>query len=90
MLMSQQRKISPRWTANNPANAEEFHKMLRTNDPVLQRLKQIMENERNALISVKPLEDYDNPSWSHKQADRQGQLRVYQNILTLLEFVDND
>lgn len=34
------------------------------------------------------LEEYDNPSWSHKQADRNGARRAYRKIKALFKFME--
>ena len=80
-----------RWIAGlKEEQATEFKKALRSGDPVLIRLKQIILKEKANVESPKTLTEYDSPSWSHKQADRLGQIRAYENLLTLLEFVDNE
>ena len=84
-------KPNSRWFAGQDAHRSvELQKSLRPSDPVLIRLKQIVTKEKASVESPKTMEEYDSPSWSHKQADRLGQIRAYENLLTLLEFVDNE
>lgn len=49
----------------------------------------VLEQLTNILESLKPKEavdvDYDSPSWSHKQAHRNGYARALTDVLELLK-----
>ena len=62
---------------------ESIEKLVNGNRLLLDRLTEILEAEISSLLATSFEEDYKNASWSHKQADRLGQLRAYKKILLL-------
>lgn len=52
---------------------------------ILNILDQLDAEEARAETS---LDEYDNPSWSHKQADRNGARRAYRKIRALFKFME--
>lgn len=76
--------MQTRWYSSLPkAEQEEFKKLLFGSKKVLDKLKEICYNTiHDGVMPGKA--DYDNPSWSHKQADRNGYLRAHQELLDLL------
>lgn len=56
-----------------------------TSDPILMRLKYILTKKLEGIERYS--ETYENPSWPHKQADMNGQVRVLKIILQLLDHV---
>lgn len=84
--------LNARWYPSSLAKDPEAKKKLETsvlNSRVaLERLREIITEEIKAGEAL-PKTDYDSPSWAYKQADRNGALRAYQNVLKLLEFLDD-
>lgn len=66
---------------------EELEYVLRNNQRLisafLNLLDQMEQEETRADVN---LSEYDSPSWSHKQADRNGARRAYKKIRTLFTF----
>ena len=81
--------IPMQWFSNLPkAEQEEFKKSLVSSKKVLDRLIQMCYTSIKDGESTK-LTDYDSPSWSHRQADQNGYVRAYQEIIQLLSLPDN-
>lgn len=78
------------WTAHLKSQEQkaEFEKLLLSSSTTLSRLKEILkQNERDLQASEYKADDFNDPSWSHKQAFRNGQKSVYNELLKLLSFV---
>ncbi len=43
----------------------------------------------NMETTVSPKADYDSPSWAFKQADRNGEQRMLQTVLKLIDIKDD-
>lgn len=72
-----------RWYSNLPkVEQEEFKKLVLGSRKVLDRVKEICYNTIQSGV-LPNADDYDNPSWAYKQADRNGYLRAYKEILQL-------
>lgn len=72
-----------RWYSNLPkAEQEEFKKLVLGNRKVLDRVKEICYNTIQSGV-LPSAEEYDSPSWAYKQADRNGYLRAYKEIMNL-------
>lgn len=73
------------WFSHLPQDKrEEFKQLVLNSSTVLDRLKDIVYNmSKNGEESK--TEDYDSPSWAYRQADKNGQLRAYRDILKLLD-----
>jgi SET domain-containing protein len=71
------------WTAHlsDKKDKEEFEAYVRNSRGVFDRALDLIDNH---MINeeVKP-EDYDNPSWSHKQADKNGWNRALKKVRQL-------
>lgn len=75
--------MDSRWFSNLPKpEQEEFKKLVLGSRKVLDRVKEICYNTIQSGV-LPSAEDYDNPSWAYKQADRNGYLRAYREILQL-------
>jgi hypothetical protein len=73
------------WYNNLPKDEQEsFKKIVGQSEKTLDRLREICYNivKNGERISVS---DYDNPSWAYKQADRNGYLRAYEELIRLLD-----
>ena len=73
-----------RWFSHLPSSEqEEFKKLVLGSQKVLDKLKQLCYNTiQNGVLPSS--QDYDNPSWAYKQADRNGYLRAHQELYDLL------
>ena len=67
----------------DPKEKEEFLRLLQ-NSALIRRIEEVLDEWIRAESSV-PKDDYDSPSWSHKQADRNGSLRAYNKVKQLLD-----
>lgn len=89
MTSKQVRNLPIVWTSHLASgDKSKFEESVRNilNTPVLNRLTQIIEqNLKNLENSESSLADYDNPSWSHKQAHRNGVRQGYLDVLKLLK-----
>jgi hypothetical protein len=85
VLQQSSRSISTELLAGIPTQEEreEFERAWRNSTYVLDRLKAALERKMIGLDIDKP-DDYDNPSWAVKRADRNGELRALKDILRLL------
>jgi hypothetical protein len=81
-------KISPRWSAHkqDPKEKEEFNKLVKAADIVLERLDTLIKQELTDVTKTDKV-DYDSPSWSHKQAHLNGMQDAYSKILNLTNHV---
>ena len=77
------------WTANlqnNPEAKKDFEETLVHSTQVLKRLKDILEEREAGLDKIDySLSTFDNPSWSHKQANilgRRAELEWIKQLLT--------
>lgn len=52
--------------------------------PTLKLLERILESRLSELETTN-VEDYESPSWSHKQADRIGSIREIKTLLKLIK-----
>lgn len=76
--------MQTKWFSHLPkSEQEEFKKYILSSQKVLDRLKEICYNTINDGVKTS-FEDYDSPSWSHKQADLNGYLRAHRELIELL------
>ena len=89
--MDRSRKLKTPWISDlkDTESKEQFTSQVFASKKVLDKLHKIVYNKvlDGERVSVG---DYDNPSWSHKQADRNGYLRGLREVLELLQFGDHD
>lgn len=79
-------KLKTVWFQDLPkSEQEDFKKIVLGSKKVLDKLSKIVYNRYNDGELVKT-NDYDSPSWSHKQAHLNGKREAYQEILDLLDF----
>lgn len=85
--------LSSRWFSSAHAKdqkaKQEMESAVRSSRVALERLRDILKGELADLDAPTKV-DYDSPSWAFKEADRHGARRSYRNILTLLEFLDDN
>lgn len=80
-----------RWTAHLSTDEEKkkFEEMVRTADAVLRRLYDIMQEDYALLCERECSEkDFETPSWSFKQAFRNGSISWFRKLTTLLSHLD--
>lgn len=75
--------MQTQWFSNLPKDKqEEFKKLVFSSQKVLDRAKEICYNTiQNGVLPSET--DYDSASWAYKQADRNGYLRAYNELLQL-------
>lgn len=61
----------------------ELAATIRNSTHLLDILKGILVREYDELLKERP-QDYDNPNWALKQADKTGYKKAIQNFMTLL------
>lgn len=76
--------ISPNWLVGADTEAEKARRvqLVEHGGAFLDLLTALAESELNKLTSG-PLAEYNSPNWAYLQADKQGQARVWKNILVL-------
>lgn len=78
------------WFSNLPKDKqEEFKRTVLNSTLVLDKAKEIVYN-MSITESQVGTTDYDSPSWSHRQADRNGYLRALREVVDLLNVSDRE
>lgn len=80
-------KPSVRWTKHikDPKQKEIFVSQLRGAKPVLDVLKQILQEDYEASLKKAQAEDaYKLPSWALFQADKIAEQRTFNNLMSLI------
>jgi len=72
------------WFMDLPKDQQEgFKKQISSSKDVLEKLEKIIKDKIKEVVLT---EDYDNPSWAFKQADRNGYNRALTEVLNILKF----
>jgi hypothetical protein len=72
------------WFMDLPKDQQEdFKKQVSSSKDVLEKLENILKTK---IKEITLSEDYDNPSWAYKQADRNGYNRALTEVLNILKF----
>lgn len=72
------------WFMDLPKDQQDgFKKQVNSAKDVLEKLELIIQGK---MKEVTLSEDYDNPSWAYKQADRNGYNRALTEVLNILKF----
>lgn len=82
--------LSLAWTKHiQGADAKDtFEKTLRASTTIVQRLREILdEDDRGLDAASATIKDFEDPSWSHKQAFRLGEKARIRKIRELLDFI---
>lgn len=84
-------KLKTTWTQSirDPEEKVKFEQHVLSSQKVLDKLREIVYNKVLDGEKVKVV-DYDNPSWSHRQADLNGYVRGLREVIELLTFGDHD
>ena len=82
--------MQTQWFNNLPkAEQEDFKKTILASQIVVDRLREMCYNKvKNG--EVFSTSEYDTASWAYKQADRNGYLRAYNELISLLTFSDKE
>lgn len=72
------------WFMDLPKDEQEgFKRQISSSKDVLEKLEKIINDKIKDVVLV---DDYDNPSWAYKQADRNGYNRALTEVLNILKF----
>lgn len=81
-------KLSALWVKHlkNPEDIENLNKAVLGSTVLRNRLSEIIKEKLQALEAQDcSVADYDSPSWSHKQADRNGRKASLVEVLKLID-----
>jgi len=83
------RKLSVEWFTGVPAdNKERFEETLRNSGTIVRQLLLLIDKWEEELDAAESkTSDYDNPSWSAKQAHRNGDRSRLRKLRDLLSFL---
>jgi hypothetical protein len=72
------------WFMDLPKDQQEgFKRQVSSAKDVLEKLEEIVKTKMKEVVLS---EDYNNPSWAYKQADRNGYNRALTEVLNILKF----
>lgn len=74
--------------ARTEEDKQKIYQEITNSHFLLDKLRKICYNISIELEEV-PIKDYDCPSWSHKQAHRNGQLEILRKLEKILEVRDS-
>lgn len=79
--------LSSKWTQHLRGHeAEKFKELVLSDNVVLGRLLAILEEiEKEVLVADLSIDEYNSPAFPYLKADRNGELRGYRKIKTLLQ-----
>lgn len=81
--------MQTKWFSSLPkSEQEDFKKLVLGSKKVLDKLHEICYNTIQNEVKTQEA-DYDSPSWAFKQADRNGYIRAYRELLALVD-LDSD
>jgi len=85
------KKISEYWFkgAKTPEEREEIRNLVFSNEKVLDKLSEMLYNMQESK-EVTVLDDYDTPSWSHKQAHLNGEKAMLRRIIDIVTIKERD
>lgn len=72
---------------NDPQAKDDLEKTLRNSFVAFNKLLDILEDRKRQLDTSEANDDYMSPSWSHKQAHRNGRRQELQETIDLLTFI---
>lgn len=78
--------LSTAWTQGLQGQAKtDFESMVRNSTLLLRRLSEIIEEKKTAISKqTYSIDDFKDPSWSHKQAFRNGELSQLSKFLEII------
>jgi hypothetical protein len=77
------------WSRHLPDDRRKnFEDLVKNSTTVLERLRQLIDEELNALDGKEETEsDFDSPAWAQKQAFRNGKRTGLKRVRQLLSFI---
>lgn len=86
------RKLSVEWFKGvDPSKRDTFEQAIRNSTVAMSRLYELVDEWEKEIDSAEAkIDDYDNPSWSHKQAHRNGDRSRLRKLRDLLSFLKGD
>jgi hypothetical protein len=84
--------MNVRWSSHlkDPEKRKEFEAYVRNSSDILERLTSIINSKVDSLDCPSFEQDYEDTAWAYKQADRNGQLRAYLEILKLTDLTQGE
>jgi hypothetical protein len=82
--------LSVVWTKHlkSDEHKQTFEQTLRASTTIVQRLREILEDDERSLDAASAtIKDFEDPSWSHKQAFRLGEKARIRKLKELLDFI---
>ena len=82
-------RIPLTWVKHLKSEEEQrdFENLLRNTTTVLSRFRDLLEELENS--KEVSFDDYDSPSWSHKQAHSNGYKEALRKVKDLIKFIPN-
>lgn len=75
-----------KWTSKIPKkDVNGFKAQVMSAEPVLERLKEILEKDLESINKDMSSRDYNYESWAYRQADSIGSIRAYESVIKLVE-----
>ena len=84
------KNLPVQWTKHlkDQDSRSKMEDTLRASKTALGRLLELVEERESELLRAQTsLSDFDDPTWSHKQAFRNGKRSVLKDLKELLEFI---
>ena len=82
--------MQTKWYSNLPkAEQDQFKSLVKGSQKVLDRLHEICYN----IVKGRELtseSDFENPSWAFREAYRQGYVKAYQEVMSLVKISDQE
>ena len=81
-------KLSTLWVKHlkDPEEIDKLNKAILGSVVIRNRLTQIIKEKLESIDNTEcSVSDYDSPSWSHKQAHRNGQKTALNEVLKLID-----
>lgn len=86
--MSNTKEFSSLWYQHTRDDAETVNKLVGNSSNLLTLLNEVLEGLEKEIASKEIIKDsYDNPNWSHRQADLIGQKRLLSKIKSLTKHI---
>jgi len=84
MPLQLKNKISTEWLAGLTQERQaEIRRLWRLSNPLADRLQEVLKKKLGSLQNTHE-GDYDRQSWPYWRADRDGQIRILEEVIKLL------
>lgn len=72
-----------------PTEKEQFKELFKNSPRLLGQLTKVLQNELDSAVRQESsIQDFDTPSWSHKQAWRNGYVSAFRHVIDLITIKD--